>query len=124
MVPGTKERFSIPDDFRDKLVNTTIVEIDGSYYLALTGCGMDMTWEIVESYINLGYYPPAHFCRLPCMAGKNLNKGTKDSEIIEICNESLKTAIGWHSEMINHNMSLFANSMESCCPQEAPKALS
>ena len=34
--------FQVPKDFRKKLVNTTIVQIDEKYFLALTGGGMDI----------------------------------------------------------------------------------
>jgi len=49
-----------------------IVEIEDHepvYNLALTGGGMDLSWEIVEAYMRLGYLPPMHFCGLPHMAG-------------------------------------------------------
>lgn len=42
-------------------------------YLALTGGGMDLSWEICEAFIRLGYLPPTHF-ELPEMAGKVLNE--------------------------------------------------
>lgn len=38
--------------------------------LALTGGGMDLTWEIAEGYMRLGYLPPLAFCSLPAMAGR------------------------------------------------------
>lgn len=56
-----------------------LVQLDDDYdrvYLALTGGGMDMSWTIAETYILLGYLPPACL-RLPKMAGMPLNKGTK-----------------------------------------------
>lgn len=53
-----------------------LVQFDGDeVYLALTGGGMDMSWEICEGYIRLGYLPPTHF-RLPRMADKYLNDHT------------------------------------------------
>jgi len=88
------QNFRPEDDSWKKLNNTTIVEIDGEYYLALTGGGMDMTWQIAESYINLGYYPPAHYCRLPRMAGKDY-KSEKNQRIITACKESLDTVSTW-----------------------------
>ncbi len=42
---------------------------DGSQGLALTGGGMDLTWEIAEAYITLGFLPPLEYCDLPRMAG-------------------------------------------------------
>lgn len=34
---------------------------DGEKGLALTGGGMDLSWEICEAYIRLGHLPPVHF---------------------------------------------------------------
>lgn len=33
--------------------------------LALTGGGMDLSWEICETHMLLGYLPPVHFADLP-----------------------------------------------------------
>ena len=44
-----------------------------AYFLALTGGGMDLTWQICEAYMRLGYLPPTHFSRLPRYAGATLN---------------------------------------------------
>jgi hypothetical protein len=48
---------------------------DGEVYMALTGGGMDLSWEICEAYILLGYLPPTHF-ELPAMADKKLDMQT------------------------------------------------
>lgn len=38
--------------------------------LALTGGGMDLSWQICEAYMLLGYLPPLHYARsLPQFAG-------------------------------------------------------
>ena len=71
-----------------------IVQIDGEYGLALTGGGMDLSWEICAAFIQLGYFPPVHFAgNLPKMAGKEWNKDTRT--IIEWCKESVKIASSW-----------------------------
>ena len=100
------ENFEVPDDFRVKLVNTTIVQMGDEYFLALTGGGMDMTWEICESFINLGYYPPVHFCRLPQICGKGKRKW--DRHIIDCCNESLKIMASWIKGKLKCNEQSFA----------------
>lgn len=46
-------------------VSLCLVEVDETFGLALTGGGMDLTWQIVEAYTLLGYLPPAKFCRPP-----------------------------------------------------------
>ncbi len=51
------------------LVYFNETENDESFYaLALTGGGMDLSWEICEAFIRLGYYPPLQYCGLPRMA--------------------------------------------------------
>lgn len=50
---------------------------DQEYALALTGGGMDMTWDICWAFIALGYVPPRHFWRLPKMAGYKLTPERK-----------------------------------------------
>lgn len=62
------------DDAADaarKLADTClcVVEVDGRDGLALTGGGMDLSWEIAAAFVTLGYLPPVHFADLPNMAG-------------------------------------------------------
>ncbi|MHA2067252.1 MAG: hypothetical protein ACXABY_23025 [Candidatus Thorarchaeota archaeon] len=54
-----------------------MVEIGGEHYMALTGGGMDLSWEICEGYMRLGYLPPTHFYNLPQYSGKPLNTRNK-----------------------------------------------
>lgn len=42
-----------------------------TYALALTGGGMDLSWDIAEAHMRLGYMPPAFVCDLPNFAGSN-----------------------------------------------------
>ena len=77
--------------------------------LALTGGGMDLSWDICAAYIQLGFYPPVHF-RLPnfagmensehrnriinaCLRGREIVKTWMDSDIrdLEHVRESLAT---------------------------------
>lgn len=45
------------------------------YGLALTGGGMDLSWEICEAHMRLGYLPPFHFAsHLPRMADLTLDE--------------------------------------------------
>ncbi len=66
---------------------------DGQTGLALTGGGMDLSWEICEAFIELGYYPPVHFCDLPDMAGMQWNGRTE--RIVAACKESARIQSGW-----------------------------
>lgn len=68
---------------------TTVVEIGGESYLALTGGGMDLSWEIVETYLRCGYLPPAYFARrLPRMGSRGASE--TDRAILEACRLSLR----------------------------------
>lgn len=85
--------FDIPDNVQELLVCTTIVRFsddaaEDDLALVLTGGGMNLAWEICESYINLGLYPPAHFCDLPKMCGRG--ESERDLKILAYCRESLR----------------------------------
>jgi hypothetical protein len=79
---------------KNKLNNMTVVYLidQETYFLALTGGGMDMSWQICETYINLGYLPPLTYCDLPNMAGTNYNSA-KTKRIIKACKRSAQVAI-------------------------------
>lgn len=64
---------------------------DGQY-LALTGGGMDVSWEICEAYIRLGYLPPVHF-ELPKMAGRGTTPD--DLKIIEASLRANRLVADW-----------------------------
>ena len=59
------------------------------YALALTGGGMDLSWEICEAYMRLGYLPPAHFADLPDYAGVNYTRSVKHQWIINAMRRSI-----------------------------------
>jgi hypothetical protein len=46
---------------------------DGTTGLALTGGGMDLSWEICNAFMLLGQLPPVHF-ELPAMCGRGVNE--------------------------------------------------
>lgn len=69
---------------------------DDGYGLALTGGGMDLSWEICAGYVACGYYPPTHFARLPRMGGRGTSPS--DRRLIARCKESFRIAGRWASE--------------------------
>lgn len=95
-------RVSDPDDFGRRLEHLplTAVEVGGEWFLALTGGGMDLSWEICAGYVALGYYPPAHFCRLPKMAGRG--ERPADQRLLAICRESLEILARWAAQDVAH----------------------
>lgn len=98
-----------PQDAARKLVDLPVCVIEwledeqdsrGFYALALTGGGTDLTWEICEAFMRLGYLPPVHFAgQLPEICGRGaLSSGGKrgktmsprDTWIVEGCRRSLR----------------------------------
>lgn len=68
--------------------------------LALTGGGMDLSWQICEAYIRLGYLPPLHFCDLPAMSDMTLN--AKNKMILAACRKSAQIASARSSNATRH----------------------
>lgn len=62
---------------------------EDGYALALSGGGMDLSWDICLAYILLGYAPPLHFCDLPEFAGQD-NRGEPFWSILKACLQSVE----------------------------------
>lgn len=69
-----------------------VVNVDGTTGLALTGGGMDLSWEICEAFLRVGYLPPLHFCDLPQMGRGD---SPRDRWIIAGCKRTAEVASGW-----------------------------
>ena len=85
-----------------KHTNLTVVQDkhNDEYFLALTGTGMDMSWDICEAHINMGYLPPADFCRrLPRMGDMSITPSTE--KVILGCKRSLTLSKGWAEYGLN-----------------------
>lgn len=88
---GPMMSYFYPCDIRDVeeaakvLVDTClcVVNVDGKTGLALTGGGMDLSWEICEAFMLLGFLPPLHFADLPDISGRGTDK--RDRWIIAGC---------------------------------------
>ena len=68
-----------------------IVKVDDTYGLALTGGGMDLSWEIAEAFTRLGMYPPLDVCSLPAMGNDPDSPRTR--YIIDACRTTLTHTI-------------------------------
>ena len=64
---------------------------EDSYVLALSGGGMDLSWDICHAYILLGYSPPIEFCHLPDFSGQD-NTQEPFWTILKACLKSTKAA--------------------------------
>lgn len=89
---GLPQNYEPSEDDKEAMRNMTVVAIkEGSgypeYYLALTGGGMDMSWQIADTYVQLGYLPPAALGTLPNMANRTPSKG-HDRLLVEALKES------------------------------------
>ncbi len=67
-------------------------EDDDTYALALSGGGMDLSFDICHAYILLGYAPPTQFCDLPDFAGQN-NRREPFASIIKACLRSVEAVV-------------------------------
>ena len=70
-----------------------LAEWEGSEFLALTGGGMDLSWEICAAYMRLGFLPPVHFSDLPQYAGMTLNRHSR--WILAGMRQSIKIQMRW-----------------------------
>lgn len=70
-----------------------VVSVDGEHGLALTGGGMDLSWEICEAFARLGFCPPLHYCDLPRMAGRESEASTPF--ILAACARTTEIAQLW-----------------------------
>jgi hypothetical protein len=69
------------------------VEMDGSWYLALTGGGMDLSWEICAAYVTLGFLPPMHFAgNLPRIGTMGTEHASWFADVIAAAQFSLDIA--------------------------------
>lgn len=73
-----------------------VVSVDGEYGLALTGGGMDLSWEICEAFARLEFCPPLHYCNLPRMAGRERYESTPF--ILAACARSTELAALWAND--------------------------
>ncbi|HTQ47487.1 MAG TPA: hypothetical protein VMI75_32245 [Polyangiaceae bacterium] len=72
-----------------------VVRVNGETGLALTGGGMDLSWEIkCEAFMLLGHLPPVHFADLPGMAGKDVDS-KRNRWIVAGCLKSCRVAASW-----------------------------
>lgn len=71
-----------------------VVRVNGQTGIALTGGGMDLSWEICEAFMLLGHLPPIHFCDLPGMAGKDVDS-PQNRWIVAGCLKSCNVAAQW-----------------------------
>jgi hypothetical protein len=83
------------EDAARKLADTClcVVEVNGQTGLALTGGGMDLSWEICAAFIALDFLPPLHFCDLPGMAGRP--RHAKDRRTVAACLHACEMAAGF-----------------------------
>ncbi len=78
--------------------NVVLVELigvaddDAAYVLALSGGGMDLSFDICHAYILLGYAPPLQFCDLPDFAGQD-NSQEPFASIIKACLQSVESVV-------------------------------
>ena len=82
-----------------------VVSVHGQTGLCLTGGGMDLSWEICEAYMRLGYLPPAHFAQhLPIYGRRGCSK--KDRWILQGCMRAMRVARNFASNGLRNIMEI------------------
>lgn len=87
--------------FRLRNLPLVVVEVDGDAALTLSGGGMDLSWEINEAFIRLGYLPPIAF-ELPGMAGRG--ESELDRYIIKARTRAIEVKIGQLQRDLGHHI--------------------
>lgn len=94
------------DDAAKALKNLPLCVVqfeDGRTGLALTGGGMDLSWEIAEGFIRLGYFPPIHFADLPAMAFGDGPEASKTRDLtVRAMREALMIKRRWIDRDLAH----------------------
>lgn len=95
--PMMNHSYGLPDfdgneDSAKLIVDLPLVlvrfEDSGEWALALSGGGMDLSWEICEAYMLLGYFPPSHFAEVPQMSSRG--RSARDRWILAGARKSLQ----------------------------------
>lgn len=73
---------------------------DGRTGLALTGGGMDLSPQICQAFIALGYLPPVHFSNLPHFAG--WEKYESWVELVVCCQRSAEVERSRNDNRLSH----------------------
>jgi hypothetical protein len=80
--------FEMADAIRDLPLCVVNWMNEDGYSLALTGGGMDLSWQICEAFMRLGFLPPVHFADLPGMAGTG--DRPDERKVVKACVRSLE----------------------------------
>lgn len=114
--PMMNYRYKLPDfkmptnikGLLDEAGSVTVVYFpeEDTYYLALSGGGMDLSWDICRAYILLGYLPPLDFCELPKFADMNLRR-LRYAKVIQACKRSAKASV-YHALRIKKDLRVLA----------------
>lgn len=72
-----------------------LVQVDDEWGLALTGGGMDLSWEICAAYVALGKLPPIHFSDLPRFGDQTGRQGSRRRIVVHAMRRSLEVSISW-----------------------------
>jgi len=72
-LPGNhRDLEEIATELANEVGCVSLVQVGDDYYLALSGGGMDLSWEIAAAFIICGLIPPLVILdQLPCMSSDN-----------------------------------------------------
>lgn len=98
----------------------TIVEDteNDNWFLALTGGGMNLTWEICEAFMRLGYLPPTYYAAdLPEMAGRGESR--RDRWIMAGCRAALRQ----HVKFLQRDLKRFDEKLRTMRLRQAARKI-
>jgi len=78
--------------------NVVVVLVDEKPFLAPSACGVNLSWDVCNAYITLGYHPPISFADLPDMG---LSPDRKKIAIIAAMITSVDRARSHQSQAIS-----------------------
>jgi len=78
--------------------NVVVVLVDEKPFLAPSACGVNLSWDVCNAYITLGYHPPISFSDLPDMG---LSPDRKEIAIIAAMITSVERARSHQSQAIS-----------------------
>lgn len=96
-----------------------LVEIDNSYYLGLTGAGMDLSWDLAKAYLLLGNYPPGEIARaLPNFAGMGMS--SEKHWVMQGCLGSMQALADFWTSRLGLVKSQYEELIVSATPEAQP----
>lgn len=94
--------FVVPKDFQEKLIASMIVRVLGTYYLVPRGGHRSVPWEMCETCMNLGYYPPVHLS-LQLTETADSDTSNRYYRVLAASNASIRNLVERYQKRVSDN---------------------